>query len=210
MNKKQNISDSVIHRLPRYYRFLAELSAQGVNKISSNELAERMGTTASQVRQDFNCFGCFGQQGYGYTIAMLLEELAKIMGIENSRKAILIGAGNLGKAIAGHITFSKLGFELIGIFDNSKTKIGKDIFGFRVASIKKLKAFCQQNNVEMAILCIPKEQAANVVETLYSAGVRGYWNFSHHDLKSLHDDIIVENVHLNDSLMKLSFRFVDL
>lgn len=205
MNNAQGISDLVINRLPRYHRFLRELMAEGVVRISSRELSERMGLTASQIRQDLNCFGGFGQQGYGYHIDQLYNEIGKILGIDKTNKAILIGAGNLGRAIASHMSFETKGFKLIGIFDKKEALKGQMIKGIPIRHIDDLDEFCRENLPLCAILCIPKSDAEELCDTLMSLGVKGFWNFSHCDLAVNHPDVVVENVHLGDSLMKLSY-----
>lgn len=205
MNHSQGISNLVINRLPRYYRFLGELMAEGVSRISSRELSERMGLTASQIRQDLNCFGGFGQQGYGYHIDQLYREIGKILGLDKPNKAILIGAGNLGRAIASHMSFETKGFRLVGIFDKKEALKGQIIKGIPVRHIDDLDDFCRENLPVCAVLCIPKNEAEALCNTLISLGVKGFWNFSHCDLAVKYPDIVVENVHLGDSLMKLSY-----
>lgn len=207
MNKmsKNAISNSVIRRLPRYYRFLGELENQEVVRISSRELSEKMGLTASQIRQDFNCFGGFGQQGYGYNVKELREEIGGILGVKSENPTILLGAGNLGKAIATHMDFHKRGFNLIGIFDLNPELTGKVIGDLEVKSTDILHEFCSENKPVAAVLCIPKAAAVDEANRLVSYGVHAFWNFSHYDLKIAHKDVIVENVHLGDSLMTLSY-----
>ena len=202
---KQSVSASVIRRLPRYYRFLAELETQKVERISSRELSERMGLTASQIRQDLNCFGGFGQQGYGYNVRELHAEIGKILGVMSNRPTIIVGAGNLGKAIATHIDFTKRGFKLIGIFDSNLDLKNKKIGNLNVMLTDTLDDFCRTEKPIAAVLCIPKTAAAQVADRLVSLGIHAFWNFSHYDLKINHSDVIVENVHLGDSLMTLSF-----
>lgn len=206
MPKRDNISMSVIKRLPRYYRFLAELSNSGVTRISSRELSQRMGLTASQIRQDLNCFGGFGQQGYGYNIKQLYAEIGNILGIDSEIKTILIGAGNLGKAIATHMYFNQRGFNLIGIFDKNEAMAGKMINKIPVRHIDGLDEFCREYLPAAAILCIPTDQAAKTVNQLVALGIKGFWNFSHYDFSNKYPDIPVENVHLSDSLMTLCYR----
>lgn len=206
MGKKDNISSSVIQRLPRYYRFLSELEKEGITHVNSGELAQRMRSTASQVRQDFNCFGEFGQQGIGYSVKGLTKEIENILGLKNRYPAILIGAGNIGTAIANQLTFENKCFQLIGIFDNDENKIGSEVAGLTVQSILSLDEFCKNNHVETAVLCVPKTAAAELAHQLYKLGIKSYWNFSHYDLKLLYPDIVVENVHLSDSIMQLCFR----
>ncbi len=209
MPKRDNISMSVIRRLPRYYRFLIHLQEKGVTRISSTELSAKLGLTASQIRQDLNCFGGFGQQGYGYMVDQLCSEIGAILGLQHGYEAILIGAGNLGQAIASHMDFTRDGFRLTGIFDNSPFKIGSSLNGVEIQDISKLEDFCRKNDPQMAILCIPREAASEIVERLYSLGVRNFWNFSHTDISVKYPDTIVENVHLNDSLMTLCYRVHD-
>lgn len=197
---------SVIRRLPRYYRFLNELGKSGVTRISSKELSEKMGFTASQIRQDFNCFGGFGQQGYGYNVQQLCGEIEKILGIQNRYKCILVGAGNLGRAITAHMPFCQLGFDLIGVFDNSPSVIGSVISSHRVLDYKNVEEFCRGHDPTMAILCAPQEHIEKITNQLYELGIRAFWNFSHYDISLRHPDAIVENVHMNDSLMTLCYK----
>lgn len=206
MNKQKNISIPVIKRLPRYYRFLGELLDNGVVRISSRELSDRMGLTASQIRQDLNCFGGFGQQGYGYSVEGLYKEIGRILGLDISYNAVLIGAGNLGRAVALHIKYQKTGLKLIGIFDNAPSKIGEQISDLKVEDIASLEEFASGNKIDVAVFCIPKQSAPEIAERLYALGVRSFWNFSHFDLTECYDDIVVENVHLNDSLMVLCYK----
>lgn len=203
---KETISNLVIRRLPRYHRFLGDLDAMGITKISSRELSEKMGLTASQIRQDLNCFGGFGQQGYGYNIKDLRYEIGKILGINIQNKAILIGAGNLGRAIASHIDFCKMGFSLIGIFDSDEKITGTKIADINVSDISELEDFCKENNPDVAVLCIPKNAASKLSEKLISLGITAFWNFSHYDFRLSNQNVIVENVHLSDSLMVLSYN----
>ena len=204
MSKSINISNSVIRRLPRYYRFLGELEDQQISKISSRELSERMHLTASQIRQDLNCFGGFGQQGYGYNVSELRKEIGRILGVDKHRKTILIGAGNLGTALAVHINFEKSGCSLIGIFDSNKKIVGNPLGKLTITDIDDLEKFCRENKPEVAVLCIPKSVTKEIVDRLTELGVRSFWNFSHYDINVEHKNIIVENVHLGDSLLTLS------
>lgn len=206
MSKNDSISMLVIRRLPRYYRFLSELNDQNIDKISSTKLAQIMNVTASQVRQDLNCFGGFGQQGYGYSVSQLKEEIKNILGLNNDYKAILIGAGNLGKAVAMHMNFEKLGFELIACFDSNKQKVGSKLNGITVKNESELDDFCNKNHIDTAFLCIPRVCVENVLDKLYSHGIKNYWNFSHYDINARYNDTMVENVHLSDSLMTLCYR----
>ena len=209
MSKNDSISMSVIRRLPRYYRFLSELDEQKVERISSTKLAQIMNVTASQVRQDFNCFGGFGQQGYGYSVSQLRLEIQKILGLNNSYKAILIGAGNFGTAIAKHLDFNRLGFELIGCFEVDRSKIGEKMGDLTISDEEELESFCALNKVDAAFLCVPKQNVEGVLERLYSLGVRSYWNFSHYDVAAKYSDTVVENVHLSDNLMTLCYRMTN-
>ncbi|MCM1133270.1 MAG: redox-sensing transcriptional repressor Rex [Ruminococcus flavefaciens] len=202
---KNAISNSVIRRLPRYYRFLGELESDGCVRISSRELAERMGLTASQVRQDFNCFGEFGQQGYGYNVKGLRAEIGRILGLDSITPMILLGAGNLGRAIASHIDFQSKGFELVGIFDANPELIGREIGDITVSDIAELEKFCNEHKPVAAILCIPSDVAVKETDRLINLGISAFWNFTHYDLRVNHKGIAVENVHLGDSLTTLSY-----
>lgn len=209
MPKRDNISMSVIRRLPRYYRFLSDLKDNGITRISSRELSTRMGLTASQIRQDLNCFGGFGQQGYGYIVEQLHEEIGTILGLSNGYSAVLIGAGNLGKAVAIHMSFESLGFKLSGIFDNSPERIGEIVNGHPVLNVDTLEDFCKKSKPAVAVLCVPRSAVDGLSDRLYALGVKNYWNFSHFDLSIKFPDVIVENVHLSDSLMTLCYRISD-
>ena len=202
---KNNISNSVIRRLPRYYRFLGELLNQDIQKISSRELSEKMRLTASQIRQDLNCFGGFGQQGYGYNVAELRRQIGLILGLDQKEKMILVGAGNLGRAITVHIDFPKYGYQLAGIFDSNISLEGIEISGIKIMHTNRLPEFCAEHKPAMAVLCIPKGGAKEMVDTLMDLGVNAFWNFSHYDIHYDHPDAAVENVHLTDSLMTLSY-----
>lgn len=205
MAKNGQISSSVIKRLPRYYRFLGELMKQGTERISSRELSEMMKLTASQIRQDLNCFGGFGQQGYGYHVEELHTEIGRILGVDRNFKTIVIGAGNLGRAIATHINFDTRGCELIGIFDSKPSLTGTEVGKLKVMHTDELEQFCKKNKPVIAVLCIPKESTQQIADKLVRMGLRSFWNFSHYDLSIEHDDIIVENVHLGDSLLTLTY-----
>lgn len=209
MKNERTISRSVITRLPRYYRFLKRLSAEGLDRISSAELAGRMGLTASQVRQDFNYFGDFGQQGYGYNVAQLRDEIGKILGVDKKHTMILVGAGNLGKAISRHIRFEELGFSLIGIFDSDPDNINIDIGGLPVLNSSDIKSFCSERHPDAAIITVPEAAAPEVVATLWQAGIKNFWNYSHYDIDADYPDAVVENVHLNDSLLTLCYSISD-
>ena len=209
MPKRDNISMSVIRRLPRYYRFLNHLKKTGINRISSKELSEKMGFTASQIRQDLNCFGGFGQQGYGYIVEQLCDEIGNIIGVSNGYRCILIGAGNLGQAIASHLSFEAQGFRLIGIFDSDPHKIGTSLSGQMIRDVRTLDDFCKEMQPVMAVLCTPRAAVEHLSDQLYAMGIRNFWNFSHYDIAMKYPDAIVENVHLNDSLMTLCYRISD-
>ena len=210
MAKKDEISATVIKRLPRYYRFLGELIKQGTVRASSAELAKEMSLTASQIRQDLNCFGGFGQQGYGYNLAELRTQIGKILGLDRRKEVILIGAGNLGRALAIHINFEKYGMELCGIFDTDENKIGMTVGGIKISSMDSVADFTAVMRPEIAVLCIPKSAAAECADLLVECGIKAFWNFSHLDLTERYKDIVVENVHLGDSLMLLSYGLTNL
>lgn len=205
MDGEKKISSAVINRLPRYYRYLGDLLENDINRISSKELSEKMNITASQIRQDLNNFGGFGQQGYGYNVKYLYTEIGKILGLEEDHKIIIIGAGNLGQALANYAAFEKRGFILTGIFDVNPRLEGVAIRGVPIRMMDELKSFVQKNDVEIAVLTIPKEKAIEVANMLVENGVRAIWNFAHTDL-NMPDNIIVENVHLSESLMQLSYN----
>lgn len=206
MSKNNHISNSVIRRLPRYYRFLGELLNQNITKISSRELSEKMRLTASQIRQDLNCFGGFGQQGYGYNVAELRKEIGKIIGVEKQLKTIMIGAGNLGRAVTMHLDFEKNGCNLIGIFDINLDIENLIVGGLPIMHTNKLAAFCEKEQPKIAILCIPKEGAKAIVDKLVALGITGFWNYSHYDIYLEYESITVENVHLGDSLLTLAYN----
>ena len=193
MPRSQYVSSAVIRRLPRYYRFLGELLEKGVSRISSKELADLMSLTASQIRQDLNCFGGFGQQGYGYNVALLHSEIRKILGLDQNLKAILVGVGNLGRAFATNIDFDSAGFHLCGLFDKDPELIasGRTIKGLTVRSVDALEAFCQQNTVDVAILCVPSEAAQSMADRLIACGITSFWNFTHYDIQVAHPEVFV-------------------
>ena len=203
--EEKEISSAVIKRLPRYYRYLGELLESGTERISSGELSERMQVTASQIRQDLNNFGGFGQQGYGYNVKYLYTEIGKILGLEEDHNIIIIGAGNLGQALANYAAFENRGFILKGIFDVNPRLQGVSIRGVPIRMMDDLKAFVQNNEIDIAVLTIPKEKAIEVANMLVENGVRAIWNFAHTDL-NLPDNVVVENVHLSESLMQLSYN----
>lgn len=205
---EKEISQAVIRRMPRYYRYLGELLDEGVERISSNELSARMNVTASQIRQDLNNFGGFGQQGYGYNVQYLYEEIGKIMGLNEQHNIIVIGAGNLGQALANYMKFEKLGFVIIGIFDVNPALKGKEVRGNQIAMLDELDDFVANHKVDIAALTMPKENAADVANRLVRLGIKAIWNFAHVDLDLLDQDVVVENVHLSDSLMQLSYNII--
>lgn len=203
--EEREISRAVIGRLPRYYRYLGELLDAGVERISSNDLSKKMSVTASQIRQDLNNFGGFGQQGYGYNVKYLYTEIGKILGLNKQHNVIIIGAGNLGQALANYASFEKSGFILKGLFDVNSRLEGVTIRGIPIRMMDELSVFIKQNDIEIAALTIPKSKAIEVADLLVEHGIKGIWNFAHTDLK-LPNDVIVESVHLSDSLMKLSYN----
>lgn len=209
MKNNTSIPKNVISRLPRYYRFLGMLLDEGLERISSGELSSRMGLTASQIRQDLNHFGGFGQQGYGYNVVQLRENIGHIIGIDNYFKVILVGVGNLGKAIAQHLNFQKRGFELIGIFDSDKSLAGTEINNTVIKDFDKIAEFCEKHNPTAAILCIPSSAGKAVTEKLVECNIKAFWNFSHYSIADDFPDTIVENVHLNDSLMTLCYNITN-
>lgn len=200
------ISSSVIKRLPRYYRFLGNLKKQNIDRISSGELAKRMNLTASQVRQDFNCFGGFGQQGYGYSVNLLYDEIGQILGLNEKVCAVMLGVGNLGRVVANNMNFSSLGFNLVAVFDKDPSIIGTTVAGMTVKNVDEIENFCKENQPKAAFLCLPTSAAKNVTSTLISLGVEGFWNFSHYDISLEHPNVAVENVHFTDTLMRLSYK----
>ena len=204
MEAKQ-ISKAVIKRLPRYYRYLGELLEDNVERISSNDLSKKMRVTASQIRQDLNNFGGFGQQGYGYNVKYLYTEIGKILGLDIVHPMIIVGAGNLGQALANYVEFEKRGFKLVGIFDVNPVLEGIAVRGIEIQMISDLPFFMKENNIEISILTLPKNKARDMAEILIENGIKAIWNFAHIDLDTP-DDVIVENVHLSESLMTLSYN----
>ena len=204
----KELSQAVIRRMPRYYRYLGELLDEGVERISSNELSSRMQVTASQIRQDLNNFGGFGQQGYGYNVKYLYEEIGKILGLNEKHNIIVIGAGNLGQALANYVKFEKLGFVIIGLFDVNPALKGTLVRGIEVRMLDELADFVKDHKVDIATLTMPKEAADSVADLVVSLGIHAIWNFAHVDLQVLDENVVVENVHLSDSLMQLSYNIV--
>lgn len=203
--EEKEISQAVISRLPRYFRYLGELKDEGVERISSQELSELMKVTASQIRQDFNNFGGFGQQGYGYNVEYLYKEIGKILGLDSIHNFIIIGAGNLGQALGNYMNFERRGFLFQGMFDQNPALVGKVVRDVKVMPMEEMEDFVKEHDIDIAVLTIPKASAVEVAEKLVSNGIRAIWNFAHVDL-NVPAGIQVENVHLSDSLMKLSYN----
>ena len=203
---KAAVPVAVIKRLPRYHRFLGELLREGRLRISSAELSKIMGVTASQIRQDLNCFGGFGQQGYGYNIKYLYGKISELLGVNEGFRAVIVGAGNLGKALAASRMFERRGVTKLALFDVDEKIIGTEIYGLPVYSIDDLHGFCTENKVDIGVLTVPKEAANSVAATLVHAGVRGIWNYASTELSIGFDGVIVENIHLGDSLMTLCYE----
>ena len=201
------ISRAVIKRLPRYYRYLGELLESGTERISSGELSQRMNVTASQIRQDLNNFGGFGQQGYGYNVEYLYNEIAKLLGVDKQHNMIIIGSGNLGQALANYTNFQKSGFVVTGLFDNNEKLYGKKVRGIEVLPMERLEKFISANHIEIAALTVPKSEAVKTAQMLVKYGIKAIWNFAHTDL-DLPKEIVVENVHLSESLMRLSYNLI--
>jgi len=207
----KNISKAVIKRLPRYYRYLGVLEEAGVERISSGELSRQMQVTASQIRQDLNNFGGFGQQGYGYNVRYLREEIAKILGLDHINNMIVVGAGHLGQALANYAKFERNSFHVIGIFDINKDIIGQKVRGIEIMSVEALPEFLHSHDVEIAALTLPKENAREMTDVLVKNGIHAIWNFAHTDLNLIvPDDVAVQNVHLSESLMRLSYNLKSL
>ena len=207
--EERKISDAVIKRLPRYFRYLQELHTEGIERISSEELSRRMQVTASQIRQDLNNFGGFGQQGYGYNVENLKTEIGRILGLDTTHNMIIIGAGNLGKALAGYTKFANRGFVVRAIFDEDPAIIGQKVRDMTVRSIDTLEEFLQEESIAIATLAIPKTEAQETADRLVACGIRAIWNFAPLDLQ-LPDGVFVKNVNLIESLMQLSYRLKEL
>ncbi len=201
------VSDAVIRRLPGYYRHLRELEAAGVHQISSQELGRRMQLTASQIRQDINCFGGFGRQGYGYEVSSLKGHIAEILGLDKKHRMVIVGAGNIGRAVANYPSFGREGFQVAAIFEADASKVGTEVAGIKVSSIDGLEAFLKENQVDIGVLAIPAKGAQQVLNRLVDNGVKGIWNFAPTDLHHP-DSVTVVNVHLSDSLQILSFKML--
>lgn len=207
--KKENISDAVIRRLPRYYRQLTDLCGRGIVRISSHSLGQEMNITASQIRQDFSCFGEFGQQGYGYNVEELRSEIGHILGVDNDHHLIMIGVGNLGRALLHNFHFSQAGFTVDAAFDISPSVVGTSVNGIPVYSMQELDSFVQQNHIDVVVLTIPQSVAQDTTTHLIELGVRGFWNFTNVELSSPTDDVKFENIHFADSLLTLSYRIAN-
>ena len=206
--QEKEISQAVIRRMPRYYRYLGELLEDGVERISSNDLSKRMNVTASQIRQDLNNFGGFGQQGYGYNVKFLYEEIGKILGLNQKHNIIVIGAGNLGQALANYVKFEKLGFVITALFAVNPALEGVTVRGIKIHMLDELEDYCKDHVVDIAALTMPKEKADAIANRLVNLGIQAIWNFAHVDLDLIDKDVVVENVHLSDSLMQLSYNIV--
>ena len=203
---KPAVSAAVIKRLPRYHRYLGDLLRDGTLRISSAQLSRLMNVTASQIRQDLNCFGGFGQQGYGYNVKYLYGKISELLGVNEGYRAIIVGAGNLGRALAATHMFERRGVERIAMFDVNPDLVGSEICGMPVYSIDSLGEFCKNEKIDIGVLSVPKEAAYSVCEIMINSGVRGLWNFANMELKISHPGVIVENIHLGDSLMKLCYE----
>ena len=207
--KKENISDAVVRRLPRYYRHLTDLCARGVVRISSHSLGQEMNITASQIRQDFSCFGEFGQQGYGYNVEELRAEIGHILGVDNNHHLIMIGVGNLGHALLQGFRFSQTGFTVDAAFDVAHSAIGTTVNGVPVYSMEDLDAYVKEHPVDVVALTIPQSVAQETADHLMELGVRGFWNFTNVELSSSDPDVKMENIHFADSLLTLSYRIAN-
>ena len=205
MDGEKKISSAVINRLPRYYRYLGDLLESDITRISSKELSEKMNITASQIRQDLNNFGGFGQQGYGYNVEYLSNEIKKILGLDRVYNLIVVGGGNIGQALVNYTSFEKRGFVITAVFDVNPRLIGMSIRGVEIYDVDTMEDYVRNNKVDVAILTLPRSQAAKAATDLAAWGVKGIWNFSHVDL-DLPKDVVVENVHLTDSLMTLLYK----
>ena len=205
---EKEISQAVIRRMPRYYRYLGELLEEGVERISSNDLSNRMQVTASQIRQDLNNFGGFGQQGYGYNVQYLYDEIGKILGLTQTHNIIVMGAGNLGQAITNYVKFERLGFRIIALFDVNPNLKRQNVRGIPIYMMDELDEFVAKNEIDIAALTLPKEKADETAKHLVDLGIHAIWNFAHVDLDLMDRRVVIENVHLSDSLMQLSYNIV--
>ncbi|NLN48594.1 MAG: redox-sensing transcriptional repressor Rex [Clostridiales bacterium] len=204
MERFSSISMAVVRRLPKYHRYLGEIGKRGINRVSSQELSKITGFTASQIRQDLNCFGGFGQQGYGYNVDDLYKEIGNILGLNKIYKTVVVGAGNLGQAIVNYSFFEKSGFVTKGIFDTNPKIIGLSIKEIKVYDVEKLEDFVRENAIDIGIICTPRGQCQKVAEILSNGGIKAIWNFAPSDIK-VPDEVLVENVHLSESLFTLSY-----
>ncbi len=202
---RPQVSVAVIHRLPRYFRYLRELIRNGRMRISSGELAEMMGVTASQIRQDLNCFGGFGQQGYGYNVNYLYAKISELLGVGAGLQAVIIGAGDLGRALVRSSMFEKRGVDIIAMFDVDSKLIHKEVGDVTIYDMVDLEQFCKEHQVDIAVLTLPKEFVEREASRLVECGVKGLWNFTGRELSYESDTVVVENVHLGDSLMSLNY-----
>ena len=207
--KKENISDAVIRRLPRYYRQLTDLCARGVVRISSHSLGQEMNITASQIRQDFSCFGEFGQQGYGYNVEELRAEIGHILGVDNDHHLVMIGVGNLGRALLRNFPFSQTGFTVDAAFDVAPAIAGSSVNGVPVYAMEDLEGFIRSHSVDVVVLTIPQDVAQDTADRLIELGVHGFWNFTNVELSSANPDVKFENIHFADSLLTLSYRIAN-
>ena len=203
--KRVKVSNNVIRRLPRYLRKLDELQENGINRISSFELGQQLGLTPSQIRQDFSCFGEFGQQGCGYNVSGLREQIASILGLDRGYRAILVGVGNIGHALMDNFSFADCGVELAAAFDIKESLIGTEFKGVPILAEAELEGYLKNNDIALAVLCVPKEVAVNVTKILTENGIEAIWNFTNMELTEPNSPIIVENVHFSDSLLSLSY-----
>lgn len=204
--KKKNVSDAVIRRLPRYYRYLDDLHMKGIVRISSSSLGEKMGITASQIRQDLSCFGEFGQQGYGYNVAELRTEIGHILGVDNDHKLIVVGVGNLGHALIQNFRFVDAGFRLEAAFDISPDLVGKTVAGVPILDLAEMEQFIKDHKPDVAVLTVPHQVAQSTADKLVALGIRGFWNFTNVELSSADPGVRFEDVHFADSLLTLSYR----
>ena len=207
--KKENISDAVIRRLPRYYRQLTDLHNRGIVRTSSHALGQEMNITASQIRQDFSCFGEFGQQGYGYNVEELRSEIGHILGVDSDHHLVMIGVGNLGRALINNFPFEQTGFTVDASFDISPAVIGTDINGVPVYSMDHVDDYLKSHNIDVVVLTIPQSIAQETADHLISLGIKGFWNFTNMELTSSDPDVKFENIHFADSLLTLSYRIAN-
>ncbi|NLI61010.1 MAG: redox-sensing transcriptional repressor Rex [Clostridiales bacterium] len=205
MQKSSRVSEAVIRRLPKYYRYLKDMQKSGVERISSKELSKKMGLTASQIRQDFNCFGGFGQQGYGYHVSELCDEIRKILGLDKEYNVIIAGAGNLGQALANYVGFEKEGFNIRAMFDVNPRLVGLSIRGVQILDIDSMGDYIVNNEIQVGIVCVPKAKAQEVTDEMVKRGIKSIWNFAPVDVE-IPENVAVENVHLSDTLYTLSYK----